>query len=234
MGDLNYETLPVLHAENDRHIDVKQNNKYIMQNSRHSSQSFRDTTQYAKTINNTESQDIFIKLDLSIQKNCVIEIESKNCVLEAESKNCIIEIECNNSPITKENISETVVQDVVKEDLPENQTLTQENESKEKTQQTSLLREFGKINSFDSVSLNEPCCRICQSDTTEDKLISPCNCCGSVKWVHQSCLVQWMKSSFKESCELCMKDISIIKRRKSFSKVLFFSFFSNHLNVLVN
>lgn len=71
---------------------------------------------------------------------------------------------------------------------------------------------------FDTVSLSEPCCRVCQCDDEEEKLISPCYCSGSVKWVHESCLIKWMKSSCKDSCELCRKHIDIAKRRRPISK----------------
>uniref|UniRef100_A0A1B0DNB3 RING-type E3 ubiquitin transferase n=1 Tax=Phlebotomus papatasi TaxID=29031 RepID=A0A1B0DNB3_PHLPP len=31
----------------------------------------------------------------------------------------------------------------------------------------------------------------------------PCICSGSIKWIHQDCLMQWMRYSRKEFCELC-------------------------------
>lgn len=34
-------------------------------------------------------------------------------------------------------------------------------------------------------------------------LFAPCNCNGSIKWVHQDCLEAWLKHSGTESCELC-------------------------------
>jgi Protein involved in mRNA turnover and stability len=73
----------------------------------------------------------------------------------------------------------------------------------------------------DTISLCEPCCRVCQCDASEEELISPCLCSGSVKWIHESCLIQWMKSSFKESCELCIQKIKTTKRRKPIWKVCF-------------
>eukprot|EP00111_Clytia_hemisphaerica_P017887 TCONS_00052913-protein len=71
---------------------------------------------------------------------------------------------------------------------------------------------------FETVSLCEPCCRVCQCNGDEEILISPCLCSGSVKWIHESCLIQWMKSSLKDSCELCTKKIKITKRKKPFTK----------------
>uniref|UniRef100_A0A8C3GC73 RING-type E3 ubiquitin transferase n=1 Tax=Cyclopterus lumpus TaxID=8103 RepID=A0A8C3GC73_CYCLU len=39
---------------------------------------------------------------------------------------------------------------------------------------------------------------------TQDKpLYHPCVCTGSIKFIHQECLLQWLKHSRKEYCELC-------------------------------
>ncbi|CAB1349948.1 unnamed protein product [Coregonus sp. 'balchen'] len=47
-------------------------------------------------------------------------------------------------------------------------------------------------------------CRVCRSEGTPDKpLYHPCVCTGSIKFIHQECLVQWLKHSRKEYCELC-------------------------------
>ncbi|CAJ0946411.1 unnamed protein product, partial [Mesorhabditis belari] len=44
-------------------------------------------------------------------------------------------------------------------------------------------------------------CRVCRND--EGHLYYPCLCTGSIKFVHQECLVEWLKYSKKEVCELC-------------------------------
>ncbi|NWI16239.1 MARH6 ligase, partial [Crypturellus soui] len=47
-------------------------------------------------------------------------------------------------------------------------------------------------------------CRVCRSEGTPEKpLYHPCVCTGSIKFIHQECLVQWLKHSRKEYCELC-------------------------------
>eukprot|EP00937_MAST-01D_sp_MAST-1D-sp2_P002332 g2332.t1 len=49
-----------------------------------------------------------------------------------------------------------------------------------------------------------PECRVCRGEETPDNpLFSPCNCNGSIKFVHQACLEQWLEQSGKVSCELC-------------------------------
>ncbi|EGT48456.1 CBN-MARC-6 protein [Caenorhabditis brenneri] len=44
-------------------------------------------------------------------------------------------------------------------------------------------------------------CRVCRGN--EGNLYYPCLCTGSIKYVHQECLVEWLKYSKKEVCELC-------------------------------
>lgn len=53
--------------------------------------------------------------------------------------------------------------------------------------------------------LEEPdTCRICRGEGTEDEqLFYPCKCSGSIKFVHQACLVEWLSHSQKKHCELC-------------------------------
>ncbi|XP_074644624.1 E3 ubiquitin-protein ligase MARCHF6-like isoform X2 [Tubulanus polymorphus] len=47
-------------------------------------------------------------------------------------------------------------------------------------------------------------CRVCRSEGTQEKpLFYPCVCTGSIKYIHQDCLVQWLRYSRKEYCELC-------------------------------
>lgn len=47
-------------------------------------------------------------------------------------------------------------------------------------------------------------CRICRGEGTQDEpLFYPCKCSGSIKFVHQSCLMEWLAHSQKKHCELC-------------------------------
>ena len=47
-------------------------------------------------------------------------------------------------------------------------------------------------------------CRVCRSEgTPEQPLFYPCLCSGSIKYIHQDCLVEWLKHSKKKYCELC-------------------------------
>ncbi|XP_029950571.1 E3 ubiquitin-protein ligase MARCH7-like isoform X2 [Salarias fasciatus] len=82
-------------------------------------------------------------------------------------------------------------------------------------------------------------CRICHCEGDDDcPLIMPCRCTGSLSFVHQTCLNQWIKSSDTRCCELCKFDfimetklkplrkweklhMSKSERRKIFCSVLF-------------
>ncbi|XP_058891761.1 E3 ubiquitin-protein ligase MARCH8 isoform X6 [Acipenser ruthenus] len=51
---------------------------------------------------------------------------------------------------------------------------------------------------------NQDICRICHCEGDEEsQLITPCHCTGSLRFVHQACLQQWIKSSDTRCCELC-------------------------------
>ena len=47
-------------------------------------------------------------------------------------------------------------------------------------------------------------CRICRGEgSKEEPLFYPCKCSGSIKFVHQGCLMEWLSHSQKKHCELC-------------------------------
>ncbi|XP_061574595.1 uncharacterized protein marchf1 isoform X2 [Cololabis saira] len=58
-------------------------------------------------------------------------------------------------------------------------------------------------------------CRICHCEGDDDcPLITPCHCTGSLSFVHQDCLNQWIKSSDTRCCELCKFDFIMETRLK--------------------
>lgn len=65
------------------------------------------------------------------------------------------------------------------------------------------------------------CCRICHSVNDLEALVSPCFCTGSMKYVHESCLLNWLKSSVKTNCELCLHEVPVKKLLKPLRKVGF-------------
>ncbi|XP_013779667.1 E3 ubiquitin-protein ligase MARCH8-like [Limulus polyphemus] len=62
-------------------------------------------------------------------------------------------------------------------------------------------------------------CRICHCESDVNMpLISPCPCSGSLRYVHQACLQQWIKSSNTRCCELCKFEFIMETQVKPFRK----------------
>lgn len=54
--------------------------------------------------------------------------------------------------------------------------------------------------------MDEETCRICRGEATDSQpLFFPCKCRGSIKYIHQDCLEEWLKHSNKKdtSCDIC-------------------------------
>lgn len=55
-------------------------------------------------------------------------------------------------------------------------------------------------------------CRICRGEgSKEEPLFYPCKCSGSIKFVHQNCLMEWLSHSQKKHCELCKTSFRFTK-----------------------
>ncbi|ODA76801.1 hypothetical protein RJ55_07317 [Drechmeria coniospora] len=55
-------------------------------------------------------------------------------------------------------------------------------------------------------------CRICRGEgTAAEPLFYPCKCSGSIKHVHQDCLMEWLSHSQKKHCELCKTSFRFTK-----------------------
>jgi len=60
------------------------------------------------------------------------------------------------------------------------------------------------MDNFDDPDLEKDICRVCRLEGIPGQsLFHPCLCTGSIKYIHQICLVQWMRYSGKEYCVLC-------------------------------
>lgn len=57
--------------------------------------------------------------------------------------------------------------------------------------------------STDSLSSEDPFCRICHEGALQGELLSPCQCSGSLAMVHRLCLERWLSASNSSGCELC-------------------------------
>lgn len=57
-------------------------------------------------------------------------------------------------------------------------------------------------------------CRICHTNTVNEGLISPCNCKGTLAYVHLSCLERWLNESSRNYCELCMYRFEATQKKR--------------------
>ncbi|OAY39236.1 probable E3 ubiquitin ligase SUD1 isoform X2 [Manihot esculenta] len=58
--------------------------------------------------------------------------------------------------------------------------------------------------SYEDDEEEEDVCRICRNPgEAENPLRYPCACSGSIKFVHQDCLLQWLNHSNARQCEVC-------------------------------
>ncbi|GAB4838711.1 Probable E3 ubiquitin ligase sud1 [Ancistrocladus abbreviatus] len=60
------------------------------------------------------------------------------------------------------------------------------------------------VKKYDEDDEEEDVCRICRNPGDADNpLRYPCACSGSIKFVHQDCLLQWLNHSNARQCEVC-------------------------------
>ena len=76
------------------------------------------------------------------------------------------------------------------------------------------INQFAMLSDTDSTVSTTPeiMCRICRSEPGSEKIISPCYCAGSLQYVHQSCLLKWLKAYDcvnKHHCELCQYEFKL-------------------------
>uniref|UniRef100_A0A8D2ADS9 RING-type E3 ubiquitin transferase n=1 Tax=Sciurus vulgaris TaxID=55149 RepID=A0A8D2ADS9_SCIVU len=76
-----------------------------------------------------------------------------------------------------------------------------------------------KSSPISPVSTSGDACRICHCEgDDESPLITPCHCTGSLHFVHQACLQQWIKSSDTRCCELCKYEFIMETKLKPLRK----------------
>ncbi|XP_016848520.1 E3 ubiquitin-protein ligase MARCHF8 isoform X1 [Anolis carolinensis] len=76
-----------------------------------------------------------------------------------------------------------------------------------------------KFSPLSPVSISGDTCRICHCEgDDENPLITPCHCTGSLNFVHQACLQQWIKSSDTRCCELCKYEFIMETKLKPLRK----------------
>ncbi|XP_030326015.1 E3 ubiquitin-protein ligase MARCH3 isoform X3 [Strigops habroptila] len=72
------------------------------------------------------------------------------------------------------------------------------------TKDGQLLSSVMRTLSTQSSPFNDqPICRICHEGSSQEDLLSPCKCTGTLGTIHRSCLERWLTSSNTSYCELC-------------------------------
>ncbi|KAK9892696.1 hypothetical protein WA026_021552 [Henosepilachna vigintioctopunctata] len=61
------------------------------------------------------------------------------------------------------------------------------------------------------VSVPSTVCRICHTNTANERLLSPCYCKGTLAYVHLSCLERWLNQSSRSYCELCLYQYNAVE-----------------------
>ncbi|KAL2315587.1 ERAD-associated E3 ubiquitin-protein ligase doa10 [Schizosaccharomyces pombe] len=62
------------------------------------------------------------------------------------------------------------------------------------------------------MNADDEICRVCRCEGAPDSpLFHPCKCTGSIRYVHQECLVEWLGHSKKTHCELCKAKFEFTK-----------------------
>ena len=71
-------------------------------------------------------------------------------------------------------------------------------------EETSSRQPAEEKRSEESTAQEDHECRVCRSDAEPGRpLFAPCLCSGSISYVHQDCLEEWLNHSKKDKCELC-------------------------------
>uniref|UniRef100_A0A0K0E2B6 RING-CH-type domain-containing protein n=1 Tax=Strongyloides stercoralis TaxID=6248 RepID=A0A0K0E2B6_STRER len=62
-----------------------------------------------------------------------------------------------------------------------------------------------------NTTIDKRICRICFDGNFPNKMVSPCKCKGSCKYVHNDCLTKWYESSGRNCCEICKFDFLVTR-----------------------
>lgn len=96
-----------------------------------------------------------------------------------------------------------------------------------------------KMDNMENSAQEVDICRICNLEGMPEKpLFHPCKCTGSIKYVHENCLIQWMHYSHNEYCEVCGHQMSFTHiyapDQKSIIKDIAADIFFNIINHIIH
>jgi E3 ubiquitin-protein ligase MARCH6 len=95
-----------------------------------------------------------------------------------------------------------------------------------------------QYNSLLNESKTKDTCRICyeQEINPEDKLVTPCLCQGSIKYIHNNCVKNWILNQgiiYEPKCEICKFKYKLnFSTKKTYVKEFICSFIEKLLAIL--
>ncbi|CAM8930899.1 unnamed protein product [Rhodiola kirilowii] len=93
-------------------------------------------------------------------------------------------------------------------EIPIRDVETEESAVEKKKEATAAAAASARYDDLDEEE-EEDVCRICRNPgDAENPLRYPCACSGSIKFVHQDCLLQWLNHSNARQCEVCKHPFS--------------------------
>ena len=95
----------------------------------------------------------------------------------------------------KENNQVSILNEIISTDDGNTRQIVVLNESENKSE--NINDNDSMCKSTTTSNSNELVCRICHCEDANERLIIPCKCKGSIKVVHESCLVKWMNYNRK-------------------------------------
>ncbi|KAM4729890.1 E3 ubiquitin-protein ligase MARCHF8 isoform 2-T2 [Anableps anableps] len=152
---------------------------------------------------------------LHITKSCSTLLEGTESGFLSQGDNNVVEVEHSRSP--SKGLSQTTTPETVSVSGTLLAPLCFMDEDMDLECCSSPLTE--KSGPLSHYSLSGDCCRICHCEgDDESPLITPCHCTGSLRFVHQGCLQQWIKSSDTRCCELCKYEFIMETKLKPLRK----------------
>ncbi|XP_077564791.1 E3 ubiquitin-protein ligase MARCHF2-like [Haemaphysalis longicornis] len=74
----------------------------------------------------------------------------------------------------------------------------------------------GSDNADETSSVGEtPMCRICFRGARAGSLLTPCNCRGTIGFVHKACLEEWLSRRNTDECNICSYKFQVERTAKS-------------------
>ena len=61
----------------------------------------------------------------------------------------------------------------------------------------------GSTEAVEVDEVDDAVCRVCRCGVEDGALVDPCLCRGTMRYVHEQCLSDWVNVTGKDRCELC-------------------------------